>query len=261
MRFLPVAKSICVSIACAAALISAQGKNPPTVPVGAGKTAKTKVLETGARVVQDMGPVKKLDMYLVGFHPMKGDPSRSMEAHHYCKQVNEDFAQCVLFDGDSENANMNGIEYIISAKLFETLPPEERKYWHPHNYEILSGQLEMPGLPGAAEKEALAGKMNSYGKTWHLWNTGTDGKAGDRLPLGEPMLAWSYNADGEIKPAMEKGLEKQLGINLEGKRKQRADLTRLAKPQAGVDALKASFPGRKPLPGVVDEISAAIPPR
>jgi hypothetical protein len=27
----------------------------------------------------------------------------------------------------------------------------------------------MPGLPDATEKEALAGKMNSYGKTWHVW--------------------------------------------------------------------------------------------
>lgn len=195
---------------------------PKTAPQGVEKTPKTKVLEAGAKMLQDMGPVRKLDMYLVGFHPMKEDRGHSMEAHHFCRQVNQDFAQCVLFDGNSENANMNGIEYIISEKLFETLSAEERQYWHPHNYEILSGQLIMPGLPDVAEKEALKGKMNSYGKTWHLWNTGTEGKPGDRLPLGEPMLAWSFNADGEIRPAMERSLEKRLGMSLAEKRKQRA---------------------------------------
>lgn len=49
-----------------------------------------------------------------------------MEAHHFCRQVNQDFAQCILFDGNSENANLNGIEYIVSEKLFETLSTEER---------------------------------------------------------------------------------------------------------------------------------------
>jgi hypothetical protein len=34
-----------------------------------------------------------------------------MEAHQFCKQVNEDFAQCVLFDGNTSAANLNGIEY------------------------------------------------------------------------------------------------------------------------------------------------------
>jgi hypothetical protein len=228
--------------------------------MGAEKTGKTKVLEAGAKALQDMGPAAKFDMYLVGFHPMKADPSHSMEAHHYCRQVNQDFAQCVLFDGNSPEANLNGVEYIISERLFETLPARERKFWHPHNYEILSGQLVMPGLPDVAEKQALAGKMNSYGKTWHLWNTGGDGKPGDRLPLGEPMLAWSYNADGEIPPAMPADLEKRMGFSLKEKRGQRADLARLARPQEGVDALKAAFPDRKPLPGVIDADSESAPP-
>ncbi len=30
-----------------------------------------------------------------------------MEAHLYCNQVNEDFAQCVLFDGNTKQANFN----------------------------------------------------------------------------------------------------------------------------------------------------------
>jgi hypothetical protein len=78
------------------------------------------------------------------------------------------------------NANLNGIEYIISEQLFETLTQEERQYWHPHNGEILSGQLVAPGISASAEKELMKGKMNSYGKTWHVWAT----DRGDKLPLG-----------------------------------------------------------------------------
>ena len=88
---------------------------------------------------------------------------------------------------------LHGIEYIISATLYDQLPPAEKMYWHPHNYEVLSGELVMPGLPEAAEKQALKDKINSYGKTWHVWNTGAPGQAGDRLPLGPAMLAWSFN--------------------------------------------------------------------
>ena len=36
----------------------------------------------------------------------------------------------------------DGLEYIISEKLHNTLPTDEKAYWHPLNYEILSGQLQ-----------------------------------------------------------------------------------------------------------------------
>lgn len=105
-----------------------RNREPKVTPAGDAKTATTKVLEAGSDMLQGMKPLGRMNMYLVGFHPMKGDPGHSMEAHHFCTQVNEDFAQCVLFDGNTPDANMNGIEYIVSEKVFETLPQEERQY-------------------------------------------------------------------------------------------------------------------------------------
>ncbi len=184
---------------------------------------------------------------------MKHDASHQMEAHHFCKQANEDFAQCVLFDGNTRQANLNGIEYIISERLFESLPQEERQYWHPHNGEILSGQLAAPGLPPVAEKELMKSKMNSYGKTFHLWST----DKGDKLPVGEPMLAWSFNRDGEAKAGLVEDRDKKLGVNSAEIRRERQDLTKLAKPQSGVDALKGKFAGPvSDIPGVQDKSSA-----
>jgi hypothetical protein len=170
---------------------------------------------------------------------MKDDPAHQMEAHHFCRQVNEDLAQCALFDGNTDNANLNGIEYIISERLFETLPGDERQYWHPHNYEILSGQLVAPGIPAVAEEELMRGKMNSYGKTWHVWDTRSD--AGTPLPFGEPMLAWSFNRDGEARPGLVEARDERMGIDTEATRRNRAELEPLARPQDGVDALRGQF--------------------
>lgn len=224
-----------------------------TAPPGAEKSPKIKTLEAGAKVLQSNAPLKPFDIYVNGFHPMKDKPELQVEAHHYCHQVNQDFAQCVLFDGNTADANLNGIEYIISEKLFGTLPEEEKKYWHPHNGEILSGQLVAPNIPAPAEKSLMKSKMNSYGKTWHVWNTGHEGMPGDKLPLGPAMLAWSFSRDGEALHEMLEKRDKRLKISSAEKRKQRADLQKFAKPQSGVDDLKGKF-GRptQDIPGVVD---------
>ena len=228
-------------------------RHPQVAPPGQETTIKTDALKLGAKVLQKNSPLAPLDVYLVGFHPMKQDPSHQMEAHHFCKQVNEDFAQCVLFDGNTRAANLNGIEYIISESLFESLPPKERQYWHPHNGEILSGHLVAPGIPQIAEKELMRGKMNSYGKTWHVWAT----DQGNNLPFGEPMLAWSFNRDGEAKPGLVEKRDKDLQINSVHIRRDRQDLEKLAKPQNGVDALNDKFKEPvKLIPGVVDKNAA-----
>lgn len=238
--------------------VFAQSSPPRTAPSGQSKSGSTKGLEAGARLLQGNAPLDGFVIYLNGFHPMKDHPDIQMEAHHYCHQVNEDFAQCVLFDGNTKTANMNGLEYIISEKLFNGLPQPEKKFWHPHNGEILSGQLVAPGIPEAAEHALMNKKMNSYGKTWHLWNTGHQGAAGDKMPLGEPMLAWSFNHDGEAMPGLVENRDKRMEIDSAKKRQQRSDLHAAAKPQSGVDDLKGRF-GRptQDIPGVVDQKAAA----
>ncbi len=222
-------------------------------PPGTDKTLKTQTLEMGAKALQSNAPVAKMDIYLNGFHPMKDKPEMQMEAHHFCHQMNQDFAQCALFDGDSPKANLNGVEYIISEKLFKTLQESEKKYWHPHNGEILSGQLMAPGIPQVAEHALMKDKLNSYGKTWHVWNTGMLGMPADQLPLGAPMLAWSFNRDGETAPGLVEQRDKRMDVNSVRTRSERADLKALAHPQSGVDDLKSAF-GRPTtdIPGVTD---------
>jgi hypothetical protein len=250
--------SISVIGACGGGNTSPAGNQP-----GEPRQTKTTALETGAAVLQDKAPVDQISMYLVGFHPSKSEPHMQMESHHYCNQVNEDFTQCVLYDGNTAQARLHGVEYIISEKLYATLPAEERAYWHPHNYEILSGQLRMPGLPDVAEGEALKGKMNSYGKTWHFWKTGVFDEANDVLPLGPPHLAWSFNRDGEAKPGLVEARDQRMNLNTAEARRDRADWASLARPQGGVNAIAGSLPGLKEPPEGVgdngDTYARAIP--
>ena len=245
--------------ACAGETTPPQGDNQ-TAP-GADRTAKTAALETGANLLQGRGPIGKIAMHLVGFHPAKDDPTMQMESHHFCNQVNQDFAQCVLYDGDADDARLHGIEYIISEKLYATLPTEERAYWHPHNYEILSGTLRMPNLPDAAEEAALRDKINSYGKTWHVWKTGVFNEQPDSLPLGPAHLAWSFNYDGEAMPGMIEARDRRMDLDTGQARRERADLASAARPQGGVDAMKGQFPNAKgTTQGVADNGDAATLP-
>ena len=250
-NFIPGFQPIIVTLAAALLAGCDNTTESATTPSGTDEELTTQVLEAGATLLQGNSPLDPINVYLVGFHPMKENPSHQMEAHHFCNQVNEEFAQCVLFDGNTRDANMNGIEYIISESLFNALPEEEKPFWHPHNYEILSGQLVAPGIPPVAEKELMRRKMNSYGKTWHLWNTGDGEAVGDSLPLGPAMLAWSFNRDGEADPGLVERRDERLDVNSSEIRLERADLVEFANPQMGVDALREHFPeAADNMPGV-----------
>lgn len=227
---------------------------PSVSPDGEGKGAWLTALDLGADLLQTKAPLHGFDVYVVGFHPARDEPDMQMEAHHYCKVVNDDFLQCALFDGNTKDANLIGIEYIVSERLFETLDVEERTLWHPHNFEVLSGQLVAPGLPEAAEKALMKRLLNSYGKTWHLWHTSGDGAT--RLPVGEPKLMWSFNREGESDERMKRDRDEAMGIDVKRKRADRQEFVPLAHPQEGVDLLRPHFPGSIPVPGVVDKADA-----
>ena len=222
-----------------------KSREPPIQPPGDAKTLWRSTLQIGSRLLQSRSPLKDFDVYVAGLHCARHHPDMQMEAHHYCKQINSDFISCVLFDGNTEEANLIGIEYIVSQQLFDGLPEEEKLYWHPHNYEILSGQLTAPGLPQAAEHELMRLLVNSYGKTWHCWHTGRHdggGQPGHPLPYGDPMLMWSFNRDGEADESLRQSFLRGMGLDETAQREGRRDLASGAKPQRGVDALKDAFP-------------------
>lgn len=204
-------------------VIACGGENTPSnvQTPGAEKSPKTKVLETGAALMQDKTPLSKLNAYLDGFHFYSGNLQAQMEAHHYCEEVNEDFKQCVIFDGNGASARIMGVEYIVSEKLFRTLPEAEKKLWHSHSYEVKSGTLIVPGIPELAEHELMEKLVSTYGKTWHTWHTDN---ASNRLPLGHPMLMMGFTKDGQLRPQLVAARDDRFRTSTQQKRQSRADI-------------------------------------
>lgn len=143
-----------------------------------------------------------------------------MEAHHYCATVNDDVIQCVIYDGNIEDAKLMGVEYIVSQKLFASLPSEEKALWHSHVHEVKSGQLIAPGIPEVAEHELMEKLINTYGKTWHTWNTDLD----KTLPVGVPQLMMGFTADGQSDSAMVRARDTRFKVDSTTKRKNRDDI-------------------------------------
>lgn len=176
-------------------------------------------------------PISAIHNHLGGFHFYSGDLNRSLRVEHYCSHLNEDVFQCVIYDSDKPNARLIGVEYIISEALFVKLPAEEKKLWHSHRYEVMSGLLSAPDLTPAAERELMRGFVSTYGKTWHLWQV----DRGDPLPLGLPQLMMGFTAEGQVDPELVAERDRDQHLDSAKIAVQRADLP--TRPvAAGADA-------------------------
>lgn len=155
----------------------------------------------------NMAPVEKFDLYLCAFHIAKSNPGFQVEAHHYCGAQAKEVHQCVVYDSKGPAAKLLGVEYIISDVLYRTLSDEEKKYWHPHAYEILSGQLLAPDLPKQGD-DVFPGLLTTWGKTWHTWRDPST-----ELPIGEPLLMWSAGGNGQIDTGLIEKRDAQFGVS------------------------------------------------
>ncbi|MEE4230740.1 OBAP family protein [Pseudomonas viridiflava] len=237
MKHSQVSKRIAL-LATLTALSACNGTDtrPPVSSPGADKQASTAVLETGAAMLQSHPPLDALNTYLDGFHFYNGTIKSQMEAHHYCSILNEEVIQCVIYDGNVKDAHLMGVEYIISARLFEGLPTEEKAYWHSHSHEVTSGQLVAPGIPEPAEHALMEKLVNTYGKTWHTWHTDKD----KSLPLGVPQLMMGFTRDGQVDPQMVKARDERMGLDSVAEREARKDI----KPQPVLPGANAWMDGK-----------------
>jgi len=196
---------------------------------GETKSGKSKLLNTGSELLQNKSPLKSFSTYLDGFHFYNGNINAQMEAHHFVSQLNEDFYQAIIFDGNEKDAKIMGIEYIVSARLFKTLDEEEKKLWHSHHHEVKSGTLIAPGIPEEAEHELMEKLVSTYGKTIHTWHT--DQK--QALPVGSPMIMMSFIKDGQLNIDLLKARDEKFNISTEKTIKKRQDIaTPIVDPMA-----------------------------
>jgi hypothetical protein len=150
---------------------------------------------TESSSLQGFHPLNNICNHLYGAHVYNGDMARQNDAHHYCSHLNEDVRQCLVFDSSSKRARLIGVEYVISEKLFKSLPEEEKIYWHSHIWEVKSGMLVCPQLSDSTELEAMKDVITTYGKdiqTWHIDQ--------DALPFGIPQIIMAPQADSQVHP-------------------------------------------------------------
>jgi len=196
---------------------------------GPEPSVKDKVLETGAGATQSFAPVKAICAHLNAFHVYVEDPSRSVEANHYCTHLSADVRQCLIYDAPTNPARLIGVEYMITKRLYEKLPAEERKLWHSHEYEVKSGMLILPNptIPDkvwtVAETEEMKEVVGLYGKTFHFWQV----DRGDELPLGMPVLMGSFTSDEQVPWEKVKERDERFGVETEKKREARKGIEKV----------------------------------
>ncbi|XP_051121843.1 oil body-associated protein 1A-like [Andrographis paniculata] len=195
------------------------GQRLTDVPGEPTKTS-TALVEKATATIQGFGAVNKIHQHLCAFHFYADDMTRQVEAHHYCAHQNEDFRQCLIYDRPDEDARLIGLEYVVSEELFLTLPDDEKRFWHSHEYEVKSGVLFMPGVPGPIQRQDLAKVCKTYGKVFHFWQV----DAGDSLPLGLPQLMMALTRDGQLYNHLAQDVEKRYGVSLEKERENRKDM-------------------------------------
>ncbi|WP_205880564.1 OBAP family protein [Larkinella terrae] len=202
-----------------ASLILACGEDTASTKVQSSDNEKP-LLNSRLKADSSGIPISSFQLYLNDFHFFSGNRASQQETHHYCSQLSEDVTQCVIFDGNARNAKLTGVEYIISERLFKTLPEDEKKLWHSYRYLVKGGLLVAPNLSDEQEHDLMGRLVSAYGKTWQTWQNGSNSK----LPLGGPALLMSFTRDGQLDPDLLKNRDKRLHIESAEKRQLRSDI-------------------------------------
>lgn len=140
--------------------------------------------------------------HLTAIRHVFDDPS--LRVHHYCKIDEKIFLVCQLYDSHSKNATLIGVEYIITAEQYTTLPDREKPNWHYHKIEFAANRADpkFPELNPEQAKAEMQKAMDTYGKVIITWNPN------DLLPAFPPQeqqVEHPFMVNSTVKPETMKG--------------------------------------------------------
>jgi hypothetical protein len=75
-----------------------------------------------------------------------------------------------------------GFEYIVTTEQYNTLPEEEKKYWHYHKTEVPRAKATFPDMTAEEAAKVLPAVNETYGKVIYFQ------QPQDKFPLGEPYV-------------------------------------------------------------------------
>jgi Protein of unknown function (DUF1264) len=127
---------------------------------------------------------------------------------HYCAKNDEFFLVCQLYHSDTKNVTLFGIEYIITAAQYKTLPDREKPNWHYNKVEFASNRADpkFPDLKPDQAKAEMHKAMNTYGKVILTWNPN------DKLAVFPPQVQQVDNpfmVNSTVKPESIEGIFNQ----------------------------------------------------
>ncbi len=136
----------------------------------------------------DPNPLEGYTIHVSAPHVMNGEVVGPF--HHYCKPINADIIQCILFESTEPNARMTEVEYMVSKELARKVIPDwsHKKNWHDHSEEIATGRVAIHNPSDPEEQKKLAEYVgNTDGIIFHLWPEGApipDGTVGIPQSVG-----------------------------------------------------------------------------
>jgi hypothetical protein len=104
-------------------------------------------------------------------------------AHHFCKAINPNLTECELYDSDSPNARLVGVEMVVPGALWKTFPASEQALWHYHKLEIPKVNATLPDTPKDKQAAIVKSLEPTYGKIYILWDPMTS-----TSPMGQPSV-------------------------------------------------------------------------
>ncbi len=111
------------------------------------------------------------------------DPKLHAIVHHHCKAYDDGTLVCLMFPtGMKDQDKPIGFEYIITTTQFNTLPENEKHYWHYHKTEVGRACATFPDLTKEEAARILPAVHETYGKVIYFQ------KPEDNFPLGEPYV-------------------------------------------------------------------------
>ena len=156
-----------------------------------------------------MAPAHALHLHFCGIHIAKSNPKFQLITQHYCMARSNEMHQCLLYESCEKNAKLIGVEYIVSDRIYRELPDAEKKYWHPHTYEVLAGGLIAPSMKPDDEQAFMKALLTTWGKTWHTWPDPTTA-----VPMGDPLLMWAVTGDGQLDEQVIATRDKQFKVSV-----------------------------------------------
>lgn len=172
---------------------------------GEEKSYKKKAGEYFSDAIQSFAPLRNIGSHTDGILFLSGEPNRQIETHTLCSWLNNDVAQCLLYDSDKSNARLIGVQYIISERIYKNLPSDEQKLWASKQYEVKDGIVVAPRVPQMAENQLMDDLANTYSKSFCTWQVDKD-----YLPVGIPQLMFTLTEMGPEpdRKLMEKRMRK-----------------------------------------------------